>query len=187
VITRRFAMGAGGLALLLSACQAPGPRTLAEDGTIDMMSLLRDKPEHRRLVTALQVSGLNSRIGRQNGAVTLFAPTNDAMAGLPADLQALLDNPPSAPTEAQRQRLAALVSANAAFGLLRMQDLAPRNNRVVTWDRGRLQINQTGPRTANIVRDGSPAGRPPVGIVRGDVLASDGVIHVTNAPILPPG
>jgi uncharacterized surface protein with fasciclin (FAS1) repeats len=185
-ISRRLILGAGGLALL-AACQNPA-RVLPEDGTIDVLSLLRDKPEHRRFANAIAVSGQSARIGAQNGAVTLFAPTNEAMNSLPADLLALLDNPPSSPTADQRARAAALVNANAAFGLLRLSDIQPRNGRVQTWDRGRIQVNRTGQRTATIVREGVPpqAGRPAIAITRGDVLASDGVLHVTSAPILPP-
>lgn len=189
MISRRLALGAAGLTLLLAACQtpAPPPRRLPEDGTIDLMSLLRDKPEHSRFVNALTVSGLASRLGRQNGAVTLFVPTNEAFNGLPAETLALLDNPPANPTPEQQQRAARLVQANAAWGLLRLQDIQPRRGQIVTWDRGRLQVSQTGPRAATVVREGSPAqaNRPPVAITRADVLASDGVFHVTNAPVLP--
>ncbi len=186
LLSRRNALGAGGL-LLLAACQTPAPpRALPEDGTIDLLSLLRDKPEHRRFLNALTLSGEARRIGRQNGAVTLFVPTNDALNGLPPDFLAMLDNPPANPTPEQRARAAALVNANAAFGLLRMADIQPRRGQIVTWDRGRLQVNQTGPRTATVVRDGAPPqpGRPTVAITRADVLASDGVFHVTSAPVL---
>lgn len=182
LLSRRLALGAGGL-LLLSACQQQ-PRVLTEDGTIDLLTLLRDKPEHSRFVNALVVSGQTSRLNRQAGAVTLFVPTNDSMNGLPVELRALLDSPPSNPTPEQRARAAALVNANAAFGLLRFVDLPPRQGRVVTWDRARLQVTPTGARTATVAREGTPAGRS-VTITRGDILASDGVYHVTSAPILP--
>jgi hypothetical protein len=149
--------------------------------------MLRDKPEHRRFLNAIMLSGQAGRIGAQNGAVTLFVPTNDALNSLPSDMLALLDNPPSNPTAEQRQRAAMLVNANAAFGLLRLSDIQPRHGRVQTWDRARIQVTQTGPRSATIVRTGVPpqAGRPAIAIVRGDVLGSDGVFHVTSAPILP--
>lgn len=183
-ISRRLALGTVGLALL-AACQTP-PR-LPEDGTIDLLSLLRDKPEHRRFVNALVLSGQSGRIGIRNGAVTLFVPTNEALNGLPADFRAVLDNPPASPTDDQRQRAAALVNANAAFGLLRLADIQPRNGQVQTWDRGRIQVNRTGDRTATIVRQGVPPqpGAPTIAITRADVLASDGVFHVTSSPILP--
>lgn len=182
--SRRFALGAGGL-LLLAGCQAP--RVLSEDGTIDLLSLLRDKPEHRRFVAALTVSGQSSRVGRQNGAVTLFVPTDEALNALPADLRILLDSPPPTPTAEQRARAAALVNANAAFGMLRLADIEARRGQITTWDRGRIQVTRTGPRTATIVREGitAVAGRPPIAITRGDILASDGVYHVTSAPVLP--
>jgi hypothetical protein len=185
-ITRRFALGAAGLGLL-AACQAAPSRRVAEDGTFDLLTMLRDKPEHRRFLTAITLSGQASRIGPQNGAVTLFVPTNEALNALPADMLALLDSPPSNPTPEQRQRAAALVNANAAFGLLRLSDIQPRHGRVQTWDRARIQVTQTGPRTATIVRSGVPPqpGRPVIAITRGDVLGSDGVFHVTSSPILP--
>lgn len=188
MVSRRLALGAAGL-VLLTACQTPNqaPRVLPEDGTIDLLTLLRDKPEHSRFVNALVISGQASRIGRQNGAVTLFVPTNEALNTLPADLRALLDSPPANPTPEQRAAAARLVNANAAFGLLRLSDIEPRRGQVVTWDRGRLQVNRTGPRTATVVREGVPPqpGRPTIAISRGDVLASDGVYHVTTAPVLP--
>jgi len=180
LLSRRLALGAGGL-LLLTACQQP--RVLSEDGTIDLLTLLRDKPEHSRFVNAVTLSGQANRFNRQAGAVTLFVPTNEALNALPADLRALLDSPPSNPTQEQRARAAALVNANAAFGLLRFADLPSRQGRVVTWDRGRVQVTPTGPRTATVQREGGPGGN--VTITRGDVLASDGVYHVTSAPILP--
>ncbi|HZF77285.1 MAG TPA: fasciclin domain-containing protein [Acetobacteraceae bacterium] len=180
MIQRRLALAAGGL-MLLSACTTPtAPRVVPEDGTIDLLTLLRSKPEHSRFVNALVGSGLASRLGRQNGAVTLFAPTNEAFNGLPAPVLALLDNPPAQPSAEQQQVLAALVGANAAWGLLRTPDIAARRGNVVTWDRGRLQVTETGPRQARVVREGAQA---PIQVTRADVLASDGVIHVTGAPI----
>jgi len=171
---------------LLAACQTPS-RPVPEDGSIDLLTLLRSKPEHRRFVNALVLSGQASRLGRQNGAATLFVPTNEALNGQPADLLALLDNPPGNPTEAQRARAATLVNANSAFGLLRLADITARRGQVITWDSGRLQVNQTGARTATVVRDGVPPGpmRPVIAITRADVLSSDGVFHVTSSPILP--
>jgi uncharacterized surface protein with fasciclin (FAS1) repeats len=186
VISRRLALGAGGLALLLAGCQtpAPPPRRLPEDGSIDLLSLLRDKPEHSRFVNALILSGQNTRLGRQNGAVTLFAPTNEALNGLPAELRAALDNPPANPSPELRQRAAALVNANAAWGMLRLADIEARRGQVTTWDRARIRATPTGPRSATVARDGAPAAAP-VSVTRADVLASDGVFHVTAAPILP--
>ena len=186
-MTRRLAFGAAALGLLAACQPGAGPRVVAEDGTFDLLTMLRDKPEHRRFLNAILVSGQASRIGAQNGAVTLFVPTNEALNGLPADLLALLDNPPSSPTPEQRQRAAALVNANAAFGMLRLADIQPRFGRVQTWDQGRIQVTQTGQRSATIVRNGVPPqpGRPAIAITRADVLGSDGVFHVTSSPILP--
>lgn len=187
MITRRFAISLGGAALLLG-CQAPNaPRSVAEDGTFPLLSLLRDRPEYSRFLAALEASGLGSRLGGASGAVTLFVPVNDAFTGLPPDLLAILDRPGAQIDAAQRARVTALVQANAAWGLLRLQDIQPRNGRVVTWDRARLQVTQLGPRNANLVREGQPvvAGRAPVAITRADVLAADGVLHITNGLVLP--
>lgn len=188
MITRRHALGAGGLTLLLAACQsAPPPRRIPEDGTIDMLTLLRSKPEHSRYVNALVVSGAAARIGRANGAVTLFVPANEAMNALPAATLALLDSPPAQPSEAQRQQIGALVFANAAWGLLRLGDIAARRNTVVTWDRARLVVTPSGERTARLAREGVTlaANTAPPTILRADVLASDGVFHVTSGLIIP--
>lgn len=189
MISRRLALGAAGLTLLLAACQtpAPPPRALPEDGSIDLLTLLRARPEHSRFVNALVVSGQASRIGRANGAATLFVPTNEALNGLPAQLLALLDNPPASPTAEQRALAASLVNANAAWGALRLDDMVARHSRVVTWDRGRLLVTPTGTQGANLVREGVPvtAGRAPVTITRMGIRASDGVYHVTSGALLP--
>ncbi|MGG5822186.1 fasciclin domain-containing protein [Falsiroseomonas sp. HW251] len=181
-LSRRLALGAGGLSLL-AAC-APA-RVVTEDGSYDLLTMLRDKPEYTRFVNALTVSGQAGRIGRQNGAVTLFVPVDSAMNGLPPDLLRLLDSPPSSPSAEQRALVATFVNANAAFGLLRLADMEARRNAVTTWDRARLNVARTGQRTATITRVGAPAGRAPVQITRADILGSDGVFHVTSAPILP--
>lgn len=188
MIARRHFLGAGGL-VLLAACQTPGAprRALPEDGTIDLLTLLGGKPEHRRFAAALAVSGAGSRLGLREGAVTLFAPVNEGFDGLPAPVLALLDNPPSSPTAAQRALVQPIVFANAAFGQLHFQDITARRNTVVTWDRARLLVTPTGARTATLAREGvTPvAGRATPAITRGEVLASDGVFHVTNMPVLP--
>lgn len=187
MISRRLLLGAGGLTLL-AACQTPPTaRVVPEDGTIDILTLLRSKPEHTRFVNALVISGQTARLGRQNGAVTLFVPTNDALNGLPPDFRTLLDNPPANPTPEQRARAATLVNANSAWNLLRLNLIQDRRGQVNTWDRGQITVTPTGPRTANVVRSGAAPqpGAGTVTITRGDVLASDGVFHVTNAPILP--
>jgi hypothetical protein len=178
-ISRRLVLGAGGLSLL-AAC-AP-QQTLTEDGTVDLLTLLRGRPELSRYLGAIQVAGLTGRVGRQNGAVTLFVPSNEGFVGLGAELIRLFDSPPSSPTAEQRAAAAAIVNANAAFGLLRLDDLEARRGQIVTWDRARVQISRTGPRTGTMQRVGG-AGR--VTITRGDILASDGVYHVTNSPLLP--
>jgi hypothetical protein len=178
-ISRRLALGAGGLSLL-AAC---GPqRALTEDGTEDLLTLLRGRPEHSRFLGAMQVAGLTGRVGRPNGAVTLFVPTNEGFAGLGAEIIRLFDSPPSAPTADQRALAARFVNANAAFGLLRLDDLEARRGEIVTWDRGQVRITRTGPRTGTMQRQG---GGGAVTITRGDILASDGVYHVTNSPVVP--
>ncbi len=184
MITRRLALGAGGLTLLLAACSTPPqrPRVLPEDGTVDLLTLLRDKPEHSRFANALVLSGQNARLGRTGGAATLFVPTNQSLDSLPADFRAALDNPPANPSPELRQRAVALVNANAAWGMLRLADIQARRGAVNTWDRGRLTVTPTGPRSATVAREGAGGG---IAITRADVLASDGVYHVTSAPVLP--
>jgi len=181
-LPRRLAL-LGGLALL-AACETRRPIT--EDGSFELTVLLGDRPEYRRFLNAINLSGLGDRLGRRQGGVTLFVPTNQALDTLPADFRALLDNPPGSPTAEQRARAAALVSANAAYGLLRLPDIQNRRGQVTTWDRGQLQVNLTGARTATVVREGAPPtpGRPTIAITRGDILAADGIMHVTSSPIL---
>lgn len=59
--------------------------------TSDVMATLARTGEHTQLVAALESSGLDQTL-LDAGAITLFAPTDDAFAALSADQLALLDD-----------------------------------------------------------------------------------------------
>lgn len=123
--------------------------------------------------TALDSGGLIEKL-RSSGPYTVFAPTNDAFDVLPEGaLDELL-------LSGSHDRLATILSYHVVEGENRVDELQRRSS-VSTLAGTNLQITQ---QAGNIVlhpEDGNSAT-----IVETDVPASNGVIHVVDAVLMPP-
>jgi uncharacterized surface protein with fasciclin (FAS1) repeats len=118
------------------------------------------------LVAAVQAAGLETTL-RETDGLTVFAPTDDAFAALGAEtINSLLANPTAlADILAYHVVAAPVYSANVAAGPVGMFNGDDATLSVTA--EGTLKIND-----ANIVIT--------------DIVASNGVIHVIDAVILPP-
>ncbi|HMO52707.1 MAG TPA: fasciclin domain-containing protein, partial [Kiritimatiellia bacterium] len=117
------------------------------------------------LVTALQVTGLDAAL-QEPGPFTVFAPTDAAFAALPPGvLDALLATP---------DQLAQVLLYHVASGAVLSGDLAE----------GPLVMLQ-GAAAAITLSGGAKIDG--VSIVTTDIIASNGVIHVIDEVLLPPG
>ncbi len=122
------------------------------------------------LAAALQATDLISVLADDSATFTVFAPTDDAFAALGQEtIDDLLANP-----DTLRDILLyhvvpdAAVDANTAIGLAGSTvTMANGDETALTLDEGQLRINQ-----ANVVAT--------------DVIASNGIIHVIDAVLLPP-
>jgi uncharacterized surface protein with fasciclin (FAS1) repeats len=104
---------------------------------------------------------------RGTGPFTVFAPTNDAFAKLPVDtLHAVQDDP---------KLLTTVLTYHVVFGALKLADLKPGKLTTVAG----LDLDVT--------REGDKVLINGVEIVGGDVVASNGIIHVVGDVLLPPG
>ena len=119
------------------------------------------------LVAAVKAAGLDETLSGP-GPFTVFAPTNAAFAKLPAGtIAALL---------ADKERLTSILTYHVVSGNVMAADI--------------VKSNGATPKTVNglpldiVVRDGkvSVSG---VNVVTADVQASNGVIHVIDAVLLP--
>ena len=103
---------------------------------------------------------------RGKGPFTVFAPTNAAFAKLPLDtLHAVQDDP---------KLLATVLTYHVVPGALKLADLKP--GKLMTVAGINLDVTRQGD---TVLINGSP--------ISGDVMASNGVVHVLGDVLLPPG
>ncbi len=116
------------------------------------------------LVTAVKAAGLVDTL-KGEGPFTVFAPTDEAFAKIPkAQLDALL---------ADKQKLAAVLTYHVVPGSVMAKDVkagtAPTANGKplnISTTGGKVRVNQAK-------------------VVKTDIVASNGVIHVVDSVILP--
>ena len=121
------------------------------------------------LVTAVQAAGLAETLSGE-GAFTVFAPTDDAFAALPeGTVESLLEDPEGALTDV------------LLYHVVESKVLAET---VVTLENA---TTLGGEDVAITVTDGNVFLNDTVQVIITDIEASNGVIHVIDAVLLPPG
>ncbi len=126
------------------------------------------------LVAAVQAAGLEETL-RGEGPFTVFAPTDEAFAALPAGtLDALLADPTG--------QLADILTYHVVPGAVLAADVVALDGQAVTTVNGATI-------TVGVADDGTvtltDAGGNEVTVVATDVQASNGVIHVIDGVLLP--
>jgi uncharacterized surface protein with fasciclin (FAS1) repeats len=144
----------------------PTPETTAPMAAGDIVAVASANPDFSTLVAAVQAAGLVETL-QSEGPFTVFAPTNDAFAALPAGLVDKLLLPEN------KDILVAILTYHVVSGKVMAADVTAGDvpsvqgeNIAVTTDGG-VKVNG-----ANVIAT--------------DVEASNGVIHVIDAVILPP-
>lgn len=131
----------------------------------DVVDTATDAGTLKTLVKAIQEAGMTTALKGQ-GPFTVFAPTDEAFAKLPpGTLDTLMQD---------KQKLSALLSAHVVSGRLLAAD--------VTKMHSAKTVN--GQEVTFTVKDGAPMVNN-AKIIKADVLASNGVIHVIDTVILP--
>ncbi|WP_446880222.1 fasciclin domain-containing protein [Phormidesmis sp. 146-33] len=145
------------------ACVATRP---TQAGTI--VDIASSNSQFSTLVTALKAAGLVETLSGK-GPFTVFAPTNKAFAALPKGTLEKLLKPEN------REVLRKVLTYHVVSGDLMAKDL--RSGRVATVEdspvavqvqRGRVRVNNSN-------------------VIKADVDAKNGVIHVIDKVLLPPG
>ncbi len=138
-----------------------------EPGTI--VDVASGNPDFSTLVAAVGAAGLVETL-QGPGPFTVFAPTNDAFAALPAGLVDKLLLPENKDVLVQILTYhvvsGAVMAADVAAGDVPSVEGSPIT---VTVDGGTVKLNDSAT------------------VIATDVMASNGVIHVIDAVILPPG
>ncbi len=167
-----------GLALLAAAplrAQQPGVETgMAKPATMNVVETAIAAGQFKTLATALQTAGLVETL-QGKGPFTVFAPTDAAFAKLPkGTLDALLQD---------KAKLTKVLTYHVVAGDIRAADLksrADRNGYV------KLKTVEGSDLTIQLTTKGVSVGKEMANVTSADVPASNGVIHVVDAVLLPP-
>lgn len=124
-----------------------------------------ENPQLTQLVQALEAAGMTSAL-EEAGPLTVFAPNNDAFAGLDqADLTELLTNP---------QQLGDILRYHVVEGAVTSSDLEDGQT-LTTLEGSDLTVSVDG---STISVDGAE-------VVEPDIEAGNGVIHIIDGVIRP--
>jgi uncharacterized surface protein with fasciclin (FAS1) repeats len=159
MIRTLFASSAIALALGTSAFAAGHPQTIVE--------IAAGNPDFSTLVTAVTAAGLVETLSGE-GPFTVFAPVNAAFAALPAGtVEGLLADIPA---------LTGVLTYHVVPAAALSTDLAMGCNDIATVNGAMI----------NVCRTDSAVTVNGANVVTADIAASNGVIHVIDAVILPP-
>lgn len=121
----------------------------------------------KTLVAAVQAAGLVDTLKGQ-GPFTVFAPTDEAFAKLPAGTVDDLLKPEN------KDKLVAVLTYHVVPGKVMAADLAGKETKAKTVQGSEVTINGTN----GVTVDGAK-------VVQADIVVDNGVIHVIDAVILP--
>jgi uncharacterized surface protein with fasciclin (FAS1) repeats len=163
-----------GMSAAANACTGGGGKPMAvpvstrpaQAGTI--VEIAAGNPDFSTLVKAVQAAGLAETLSG-NGPFTVFAPTNQAFAALPKGTLEKLLKPEN------RDLLRKVLTYHVVAGDVTSQDL--RSGRVATVQGSPITVNVRGQK----IRINNS------NVVAADIDAKNGVIHVIDHVLLPPG
>lgn len=149
-----------GTAAILSACAPAGTGN-------DIVDIAAGNEDFSTLVAAVQAAGLEDTL-RSDGPFTVFAPTNAAFAALPEGTVETLLMPEN------RDQLVSVLTYHVVPGAVTSDQLAGQRLNVATVQGQTVHIDGTDGVQVN---DSN--------VTAADIIASNGVIHVIDAVLLP--
>lgn len=164
VVALAVALAVGVVAVAPAGAQSSTATTAPTDQTI--VGIAASNPEFSTLVSAVTAAGLGETLSGP-GPFTVFAPTNDAFAKIPASqLQAIL---------ADKDLLTSILTYHVLPAEVLAGDLK-KKQKVDTVEGAKVKI----------VKKKSGAKINGAAITQTDIEGSNGVIHVIDTVILPP-
>ncbi len=122
----------------------------------------------KTLVAAVQAAGLVDTL-KGAGPFTVFAPTDEAFAKLPAGTVEDLLKPEN------KDKLVAILTYHVVPGKVMAADVAGKETMAKSVQGGEIKVNGTNGVMVNDAK-----------VVQADIVADNGVIHVIDAVIMPP-
>ncbi|MEO0343901.1 MAG: fasciclin domain-containing protein [Pseudomonadota bacterium] len=153
--------------LAATAAFALAPMAFAGGLKKDIVDTAVDAGSFTTLVAAVQAAGLVDVL-KGDGPFTVFAPTDDAFAALPEGTVEDLLKPEN------KEQLAAILTYHVVSGKVMSGDIAGKKMDVETVEGTTAMVDATD----GVMIDGA-------NVVTADIEASNGVIHVIDAVILP--
>jgi uncharacterized surface protein with fasciclin (FAS1) repeats len=152
-------------AAALAAFGLPAPARAENHPSKDIVETAVAAGSFNTLATALQAAGLVETL-KGKGPFTVFAPTDQAFAKIPkADLDALLKD---------KAKLTRVLTYHVVAGQVMAADVAKlKQAKTVEGQSVKIDASASG-----VTVDGAK-------VVKADVAASNGVIHVIDSVILP--
>ena len=167
MLSRRSLFAVGGAALLLNGCAQVAP-----EGGPPLMDVLGSDSNLSSFRVALRSSGLASELFDRPGIYTVLAPTNLAWSGAPERIR-----------NGDREGLLNLI----AGGRLSLASIQARGGRIRML--GGIDVRVVGGTAESPRIQAARPGQPPSGasasIIRANVMASNGVVHVVQGVLLP--
>jgi uncharacterized surface protein with fasciclin (FAS1) repeats len=159
-IVKSIAAGAVSIALSISAATASGKNA-------DVVQTAVDAGSFSTLVAAVKAAGLVETL-QGPGPFTVFAPTDEAFARLPAGTVENLLKPEN------KGKLVAILTYHVIPGKVMSKDLAGKKTMAKTVEGSNIDVDATnGVRVDNAK------------VVKADIETSNGVIHVIDTVIMP--
>ena len=162
-MNRRFALKATAFAAVAATVTACTPM---DDGD-DIVDIAASNDDFSTLVAAVQAAGLVETL-KGDGPFTVFAPTNDAFAKLPAGTVDSLLLPEN------KDQLVAVLTYHVVPGAVTSDQLAGQRLNVATVQGGTVHVDGTNGVKVNKSN-----------VTAADIIATNGVIHVIDSVLLP--
>ncbi|SFD32578.1 fasciclin domain-containing protein [Tropicimonas isoalkanivorans] len=153
----------------LAAATMVSAPAFAENHSMDIVDTAVNAGSFETLVAAVQAAGLVDTL-KGAGPFTVFAPTDEAFAALPAGTVESLLEP------GNKDQLVSILTYHVVPAKVMSEELAGQTVSATTVNGGKLMID---------ARDGVKVNE--ANVVQADIEASNGVIHVVDAVILPEG
>ena len=154
-----------------SAAIPVGGQAMIEDdmSAKNIVQVAIGSPDHTTLVAAIQAADLVNVLAN-NGPFTVFAPTNEAFAALPEGTVETLLKPEN------KSKLVNIIHYHAAPGTYKDAYLKDGMNMfMANGSNSKIEVNEDGSVTVNGAN------------ILATIQATNGVIHVVDKVLLPPG
>ena len=166
--TNRFLAAAAAVAFVASTFAASRPAAAANNTTADIVETAVGAGQFKTLAAALEAAGLVEALKGQ-GPFTVFAPTDEAFARLPAGTVEELLKPEN------KEKLKAVLLYHVVPGKVVAADVVKLNGKEAkTLQGGKVKVRTTDGVMVDNAR-----------VLKTDVMATNGVIHVIDTVLMP--